>query len=51
MTRMSLKPPPQQIVVLTGGTSGIGLTTARMLAEQRAKLFLIARNEDALKAV
>jgi NADP-dependent 3-hydroxy acid dehydrogenase YdfG len=38
-------------VVLTGGTSGIGLTTARLLARHGAKLFLIARNEEALKTV
>ena len=51
MPRVSLKPLSQQIVVLTGGTSGIGLVTARMLAQRGAKLFLIARNEDALRTV
>ena len=51
MTRITLKPIAKQVIVLTGGTSGIGLTTARMLAEQGAKLFLIARNEEALKTV
>ena len=51
MSRLSLKPLAKQVVVLTGGTSGIGLTTARMLAAQGATLFLIARNEEALKAV
>jgi NADP-dependent 3-hydroxy acid dehydrogenase YdfG len=51
MSRVNLKPLAQQVVVLTGGTSGIGLTTARLLAEQGAKLFLIARNEDALRTV
>jgi NADP-dependent 3-hydroxy acid dehydrogenase YdfG len=51
MPRVVLKPLAKQVVVLTGGTSGIGLTTARMLAGQGAKLFLIARNEKALKAV
>jgi short-subunit dehydrogenase len=51
MPRVNLKPLARQVVVLTGGTSGIGLTTARLLAQQGAKLFLIARNEDALKTV
>lgn len=51
MARVSLKPLSQQVVVLTGGTSGIGLVTARMLARRGAKLFLIARNEDALRTV
>ena len=36
-------------MVITGATSGIGLTTARMAAEQGAQLMLIARNEDALR--
>ena len=51
MARVALKPLSKQTIVLTGGTSGIGLVTARMLAERGAKLFLIARNEDALRAV
>ena len=51
MSGVVLKPLAKQVVVLTGGTSGIGLTTARMLAKHGAKLFLIARNEEALKAV
>ena len=36
-------------IVITGASSGIGLTTARMAAEQGARLVLIARNEDALR--
>ncbi len=51
MSRLMLKPVARQVVVLTGGTSGIGLTTARMLAERGAKLFLVARNEEALASV
>jgi short-subunit dehydrogenase len=51
MPRLSLKPLARQTIVLTGGTSGIGLTTARMLAERGARLFLIARNEEALQSV
>jgi short-subunit dehydrogenase len=46
---MRLKNIAEQTMVITGATSGIGLTTARMAAEQGAKLVLIARNEDALR--
>ncbi|RYY12799.1 MAG: SDR family NAD(P)-dependent oxidoreductase, partial [Alphaproteobacteria bacterium] len=51
MPRIVLKKLSKQTVVLTGGTSGIGLVTARMLARRGAKLFLIARNEDALRTI
>jgi short-subunit dehydrogenase len=43
-----LKPLAQQVIVITGATSGIGLTTARMAARQGAKLVVAARDEDAL---
>ncbi len=46
--RLRLKPLDQQVIVLTGATSGIGLATARLAAERGARLFLIARNENAL---
>jgi short-subunit dehydrogenase len=36
-------------MVITGATSGIGLTTARMAADRGAQLMLIARNEAALR--
>jgi short-subunit dehydrogenase len=45
---MKLKNISEQTIVITGATSGIGLTTARMAAEQGARLLLIARNEGAL---
>jgi len=38
----------EQVIVITGASSCIGLTTARMAAEQGAKLVLAARNGDAL---
>jgi len=45
---MNLKKISEQTIVITGATSGIGLTTARMAAQQGARLLLIARNYDAL---
>ena len=46
---LSLKPLRNQVIVITGASSGIGLVTARMAAQQGAKLVLAARNEDALR--
>lgn len=46
---MKLKPVAEQTLVITGATSGIGLTTVRMAAEKGANLVLVARNEDALR--
>ena len=45
---MKLRNIDEQVMVITGATSGIGLTTARMAAEKGAQLMLIARNEEAL---
>ena len=44
----ALKPLEEQVVVLTGATSGIGLATARKLGARGAKLVLVARNDEAL---
>jgi short-subunit dehydrogenase len=43
------KPLNQQVIVLTGATSGIGLVTARMAAKRGARLMLVARNKMALR--
>ena len=45
---LTLKPLSQQVIVLTGASSGIGLVTARMAAAQGARLVLAARNAPAL---
>jgi short-subunit dehydrogenase len=44
-----LKPLASQVIVITGATSGIGLTTARMAAKQGAKLVVAARDSAALE--
>lgn len=45
---ISLRPLDQQVMVITGASSGIGLCTALMAAEKGAKLVLVARSEDVL---
>lgn len=44
-----LKPLDEQVLIITGATSGIGLTTARMAAARGARLVLAARNDAALQ--
>ena len=44
-----LKKIGSQVIVITGVTSGIGLTTARAAAKRGAKLVLAARNAEALE--
>jgi len=45
------KPIDQQVIVLTGASSGIGLCTALLAAERGASLVLAARSEDTLRTV
>jgi len=47
---MKLKPLDQQTIVITGGSSGIGLATARLAAERGANVAIIARSADGLEA-
>lgn len=46
---MHLKPIKDQVIVITGASSGIGLVTARMAAKRGARVVLTARNQDALR--
>jgi NAD(P)-dependent dehydrogenase (short-subunit alcohol dehydrogenase family) len=39
-----------KVVVVTGGTSGIGLATAKQFAEEGASVFITGRGQDALDA-
>jgi NAD(P)-dependent dehydrogenase (short-subunit alcohol dehydrogenase family) len=41
----TLKPAGEQVIVITGASSGIGLVTARRAAARGAKVVLAARNE------
>src|SRR6188768_123670 len=43
------KPLKEQVIVITGASSGIGLVTARMAAQRGARVMLTARNEAALR--
>lgn len=48
---VKLKPLHQQVLVITGATSGIGLATARQAAQAGARLVLAARSAADLDAV
>ncbi|MFL5578655.1 MAG: SDR family oxidoreductase, partial [Gemmatimonadaceae bacterium] len=45
---LRLKPLAEQVLVVTGASSGIGLVTARRAAHRGARVVLAARNEPAL---
>lgn len=42
--RIALKPIDQQVIVITGGSSGIGLVTAKRAARRGARVVIAARN-------
>jgi NAD(P)-dependent dehydrogenase (short-subunit alcohol dehydrogenase family) len=49
---LKLKKVEDQVIVITGASSGIGLVTAKLAAERGARVILAARNEsDLLRAV
>src|SRR3954466_11386811 len=47
----SLKPLDQQVIVITGASSGIGLCTAMSAAKKGAKLILASRSEQTLNDI
>ena len=47
--KTKLKKLSDQVIVITGASSGIGLVTARMAAQRGASLVLAARSEEPLK--
>lgn len=51
MSPQEICPVEDQVLLITGATSGIGLATAHMAAGRGAKLFLVARGEAALAQV
>ncbi|NVD45638.1 SDR family oxidoreductase [Qipengyuania atrilutea] len=50
-SQLKLKPIDEQVLVITGATSGHGLCTAQMAAKRGAKVMLAARDEKALAEV
>lgn len=46
-----LKPLNEQVIVITGASSGIGLATARLAARRGASVVLVARNEHDLERI
>jgi NAD(P)-dependent dehydrogenase (short-subunit alcohol dehydrogenase family) len=45
---LKLKPLSEQVIVITGASSGIGLATAKLAAQRGAKVVLADRSRDAL---
>src|SRR4051812_2921414 len=48
---LKLKPIDQQVIVITGASSGIGLATAEEAARRGAKLVLVARSGETLSQI
>src|SRR5215471_15945567 len=49
--RFNTKPLREQVIVITGASSGIGLATARLAAQRGATVVMAARNAQYLEAV
>ena len=48
--KYQLLPVSEQVIVITGASSGIGLVTAKRAAHRGARVVLAARNENDLRA-
>ena len=48
---MTHKPLSEQVIVIAGASSGIGLATARMAAERDARVVMAARSGEALARI
>ena len=48
---LTLKPLSEQVIVITGASSGIGLATAQAAVDKGAKVVLVARNSEALDEI
>ena len=48
---VKLKPLAEQVIVITGASSGIGLVTAKQAAAAGAKVLLVARSEEDLRKI
>jgi NAD(P)-dependent dehydrogenase (short-subunit alcohol dehydrogenase family) len=49
--RLKLRPVEEQVMVITGADSGIGLATARAAAKRGAQVVLCSRNAEALESI
>lgn len=47
--KIKLKPIQEQVIVITGASSGIGLCTARMAVKMGARVVIAARNQESLQ--
>jgi short-subunit dehydrogenase len=48
---MKLKPLSEQTIVITGGSSGIGLATAKMAAHRGANVVIMSRDEEGMRKI
>ena len=51
MSNAKLKPLDQQVIVITGASSGIGLATVKLAAKQGAKVVMAARSKTTIERI